>query len=60
MVFKIARKHLCIPYVLFLLLFVIAPVIVILYYAFTNGEGQFTVASSPQAIRWEHFCTVYL
>lgn len=45
MVFKIARKHLCIPYVLFLLLFVIAPVIVILYYAFTNGEGQFTVAN---------------
>lgn len=45
MVFKIARKHLCIPYVLFLLLFVIAPVIVILYYAFTNGEGQFTAAN---------------
>ncbi len=36
------RKHLCIPYALFLILFVIAPLIVIVYYAFTNGQGQFT------------------
>lgn len=38
-----SRKNLCIPYALFLVLFVIAPVLVVLYYAFTNGEGQFTV-----------------
>ena len=36
------RKQLCIPYAAFLILFVIAPLFVILYYAFTNGEGQFT------------------
>ena len=40
---KFNRKQLCIPYAVFLLLFVIAPLFVILYYAFTNGEGQFTV-----------------
>ncbi len=34
------RSKLCIPYALFLSLFVVAPVIVILYYAFTNGKGE--------------------
>ncbi len=36
------RKQLCIPYAVFLILFVIAPLIVIVYYAFTNGQGHFT------------------
>jgi spermidine/putrescine transport system permease protein len=39
----LSRKQLGIPYVLFLILFVIAPLLVIMYYAFTNGEGRFTV-----------------
>lgn len=42
MKFRFSRKQLCIPYAAFLLCFVIAPLLVILYYAFTNGEGQFT------------------
>lgn len=37
-----SRKQLCIPYALFLLCFVIAPLLVIIYYAFTNGEGRFS------------------
>lgn len=37
------RKQLCIPYAAFLLLFVIVPLLVIIYYAFTNGEGEFTL-----------------
>jgi spermidine/putrescine transport system permease protein len=32
-----------IPYGVFLVLFVVAPLLVILYYAFTNGSGQFTL-----------------
>lgn len=36
------RKQLCIPYAVFLVLFVIAPLVVIVYYAFTNGKGQFS------------------
>lgn len=34
------RKQLCIPYAVFLIFFVIAPLLVIVYYAFTNGEGK--------------------
>lgn len=40
-----ARKYLGIPYAIFLILFVIAPLAVLLYYAFTNGTGQFTVSN---------------
>ncbi len=36
------RSQLCIPYAVFLILFVIAPLIVIVYYALTNGQGKFT------------------
>jgi spermidine/putrescine transport system permease protein len=42
---RFSRKQLCIPYALFLVLFVVAPLLVIIYYAFTNGEGRFTVAN---------------
>ena len=38
-----SRKMLGIPYGVFLVLFVVAPLLVILYYAFTNGSGQFTL-----------------
>ena len=43
---KFSRKQLRIPYLVFLLVFVVLPLFVILYYALTNGEGQFT---------WENF-----
>ena len=39
---RFKRSHLCIPYAVFLILFVIAPLLVIVYYAFTNGQGKFT------------------
>ena len=56
MKFYFSRKQLCIPYAAFLICFVIAPLFVVLYYAFTNGEGRFTAAnltgffSSPNTI----------
>ena len=38
-----SRKLLAIPYALFLLVFVVAPLLIIVYYAFTNGDtGKFT------------------
>ena len=40
-----SRKQLGIPYALFLILFVVAPLFVIIYYAFTNGSGQFTISN---------------
>jgi len=33
--FALQRKYLCIPYVIFLLLFIIAPILIIVFYAFT-------------------------
>lgn len=41
--FRFSRKNLCIPYALFLTCFVLAPLVVIIFYAFTNGEGQFSL-----------------
>ncbi len=39
---RFSRSQLCLPYAVFLVLFVIAPLLVIVYYAFTNGQGKFT------------------
>ncbi len=39
---RFSRKLLAIPYGLFLLAFVIAPLIIVLYYAFTDDAGKFT------------------
>lgn len=40
---KFSRKQLSIPYVIFLTGFVVLPLLVVLYYALTDGEGQFTL-----------------
>jgi spermidine/putrescine transport system permease protein len=40
---QFSRKNLGIPYVVFLLFFVVAPLVVLFFYAFTNGQGQFTL-----------------
>ncbi len=37
------RKSLGIPYLIFMLIFVAAPLAVLFFYAFTNGQGQFTI-----------------
>ena len=42
---RFTRKNLAIPYAIFLLVFVVAPLFVLVYYAFTNGQGQFTLAN---------------
>ena len=43
--FRFQRKFLCIPYALFLVLFVILPILMIIYYAFTDVSGNFTFES---------------
>lgn len=40
---RFSRKNLNIPYMLFLLLFVILPLLVVCYYALTDGQGQWTL-----------------
>ena len=39
----LSRKSLGIPYMIFLALFVMAPLFVLIYYAFTNGQGEITI-----------------
>ncbi len=43
--FHFSRKILVIPYGVFLAVFVVAPLVVLFYYAFTDGGGIFTVAN---------------
>ena len=40
MKYRFSRKHLAIPYALFLLVFVAAPLVVIVYYALTGSDGK--------------------
>lgn len=43
---RFSRKMLAIPYALFLLIFVVAPLLIIVYYAFTNGDtGKFDLVN---------------
>ena len=37
-----AGSVLGIPYLLFQILFIVVPLLVIVYYAFTDGQGQFS------------------
>ena len=39
------RKYLCIPYGVFLVLFIIIPILIIVYYAFTDDNGMFSFAA---------------
>ena len=52
--FALQRKYLCIPYVMFLILFIIIPIIIILVYAFTkeivNPDGTRTLEFSFDAL----------
>lgn len=52
--FALQRKYLCIPYIIFLLLFIIVPILIIIFYAFTketiNPEtGVKTISLSGEA-----------
>ncbi|MCC8029163.1 MAG: ABC transporter permease [Lachnospiraceae bacterium] len=43
--FQFSRKTLGIPYAVFLLIFVAAPLAILIFYAFTNGQGEPTLAN---------------
>ena len=38
-----SRKQLCIPYALFLIMFVVFPLLLVVYYAFTDSAGAITL-----------------
>ena len=54
---RFSRKHLGIPYVLFLTLFVIFPLLLIIFYAFTkvDADGIFTLAGVKVSITFDNF-----
>ncbi|MBQ7340341.1 MAG: ABC transporter permease [Clostridia bacterium] len=43
--FTFSRKQLCIPYGLFLVMFVVIPLLLIVYFAFTGEDGSFTFSN---------------
>lgn len=43
--FSFSRKQLAIPYAIYLLCLVVAPLFVLIYYAFTTSEGSFTTSN---------------
>lgn len=42
---RFSRKMLAVPYIAFLIIFVVMPLLVLFYYAFTNGSGRFSFAN---------------
>ena len=51
---KTMRRIYSIPYVMWLLLFVIAPVLMIIYQSFFDMNGQFTLANYHKQERYDH------
>lgn len=43
--FNFSRKQLCIPYALFIVMFVVIPLLVVVYYAFSDANGHITFAN---------------
>ena len=43
MKFRFQRKYLALPYLAFLLLFVVLPIILIVYYAFSDSTGRLSI-----------------
>ncbi len=43
MKFRFSRKYLCIPYAVFLVLFVVIPIVLIIYYAFSDENGYLSL-----------------
>ncbi len=57
---KFSRKHLGIPYAVFLAVFVILPLLLIFYYAFTDANGSFTLVNFTEFFSGKTNLTVLL
>ncbi len=55
---RFQRKHLAIPYAVFLFLFVVLPVIIVLVYAFTDTSFHFTLVNMTDFFGSEKFSTL--
>ncbi|MCQ3035186.1 MAG: ABC transporter permease [Bacilli bacterium] len=48
MKFRFQRKYLSIPYMIFMALFIIVPILLIAYYAFSNADGQLSLDAAKK------------
>ena len=48
MKFRFQRKYLSIPYVIFMALFIIVPIFLIAYYAFSDANGHLSFAAAQK------------
>lgn len=53
------RKWLCMPYGIFLILFIILPILLIFYYAFTDNSGAFTLANFASVFEGDSKTTTF-
>ena len=49
--FFMRRRNWALPYALFMLIFVVVPLLLIVYFAFTNEEGAFTLANFQKFVQ---------
>ena len=52
------RKNLCIPYGIFLVLFIIVPILIIVFYAFTDDNGRILRSQAeiiPSKSMWQRY-----
>ena len=53
------RKWLCMPYGVFLVLFIIVPILLIFYYAFTKADGTFTIDNFTSVFEGDSSVTTF-
>lgn len=53
------RKWLCMPYGVFLVLFIILPILLIFYYAFTDSSGAFTLSNFTAVFEGDSSATTF-
>lgn len=53
------RKWLCMPYGVFLVLFIILPILLIFYYAFTDASGAFTIDNFTSVFEGDSSVTTF-
>lgn len=53
-------RFLALPYLVWMTGFIIIPLLIILYYGFTNGDGGFTLSNIAKIFVWENYRPLYL
>ncbi|MCR5373865.1 MAG: hypothetical protein K6E39_00660 [Lachnospiraceae bacterium] len=54
-----ASRYLAGPYVVWIVGFIVIPLLTILYYGFTNDANAFTLSNLMEICRWENYRPLY-